>query len=386
MLTPSRFFNISNNTSKSLEIVGLKDPTGNYYTPIQHPAILAYENMSSKDRLDASTEFLEAKNSNFWNSVPEISAESINSLVQVRTDFPKILKSDWIRLIKLYAFECETQRAELEVGALISYHRKTHTTRILVPEQTVTKASVDWAISSSKTLKFLDGTDLPYEEYKAEWDFLGMTHSHNTMFTSPSSVDDTFEVGTPAKPLPTGVHILVGSFSSYSMYEEIQPNFEVYPSVSHAGRRYKVGNLSELVELDISEKDWVTYTFDESVLSLIHTIKTYSHNTYQKPSYGTPKYSFGMTKIKKKVEALKDLSAIYPTDNTREFLATQAYDVLEELLGILATDLGEDTLNILDVVESNLDFVPEKSNSVDLGFPLGFEDPFFVGDSNNGYS
>ena len=230
----------------------IKSSNAKYWVPIDHPVVNGFGQLDLDGQVQANRELLQSINLDFWADLPENLEKAIKSTVSLNlSNFKPIPVSDWVSLIKLYSAFCvkaETNQ-ELEVGGLIIVNRQDNQLRVVIPEQKVTKASVDWSIlgkniTDRKKIFFLDGTPISYEELKADWDILGVTHSHNTMGAFPSGVDDRCEISdSKGKECPTGVHILVGSFSQFANYANEEPNYEVYASISHLAQRHKSRGL-----------------------------------------------------------------------------------------------------------------------------------------------
>jgi len=288
MLTKSRVFSVDPEKPKSIKVSAVKSEDNQVYVSLDHPVVMGFEPLTPQEQILANTEYLQAIDKNFWDTINKAPKDTITKAITLKEDFIKIPSSDWVALIKLYADFCKTNSSELEVGGLIICNKTTKELRIVIPEQVVTKASIDWSISktANKKIYFLDGTELPYVDLKSQWDFMGMTHSHNTMFTSPSGTDDMFELGTTSKPLPTGLHILVGSFSAYENYEFVPPKYDVFASISHLGHRHRIEDLSKIIDLP-DEQEYLLHTFAPEVLKVITTY-TYK-TTYTAGSF--PAYS-----------------------------------------------------------------------------------------------
>ena len=296
--TDSRAFQKVEGESNTLRTSVFKGDKGGYYVSIDHPVISGFSKLDSDAVFTANREYLQSINRDFWAKLPELPEDGLKKTVAIKENLQPISKEDWIALIKLYSAFCQkagNNRQELEVGGLLVCHKKTKQIRIVIPQQRVTKASVDWSIlgqnlTTEKKIFFLDGTPVTYTQLKTEWDVLGVTHSHNTMFTSPSGTDDTCEVRDSKGILPTGLHILVGSFKEYSTFKNLEPKYEVYASIAHLGHRSRVEAWEGLVE-EYTKEDWENNTFDDKVLQAI-TIPTYKVPSYNIPpkrkTYFTP--------------------------------------------------------------------------------------------------
>ncbi len=269
--TPSRVFvKVDDN---SLRPAAIRAKDSGYFVPVNHKVVSGFTPLTPAEQLQASRELLQAQSMDFWATLPELEKKDIVSLVQLSDNFKPIPKEEWIALIKLYSeFCCDTSFGnELEVGALIIVHRETSQLRIVVPEQKVTKTSVDWSITGKsindqKKIRFLNGDLISFQDLKKDWDILGISHSHNTMFTSPSAVDNKYEVGTEKDYCPTGVHILVGSFKNYDGYKDEEPEYSIYASISHLGRRTKIEEGIEALVEPYTKEDWKAWTFHADVL------------------------------------------------------------------------------------------------------------------------
>lgn len=395
-LTNSRAFYRVDDTTLRLAIVKSQG-SDKHWTAIDHPVVSAFEKMTDVDKYLASREYLKSINKDFWDKCAEVESELVEGLVTIREDFGKIPAKDWISLLKLYASFCITGgNSDLEVGGLIISNLDTKQLRIVIPQQVVTKASVDWSITSeglnSKTsLRFLDGEELSYTDFKEKWSLVGITHSHNTMFTSPSGVDDRYEVGTKAKPLPTGVHLLVGSFANYQNYETVVPIYDVFSSVSHGGVRYQVQNRYEIIE-EFEERDWIKYTFNPVVLDLISTKTPVVVN--KKYVFPTPsnlqikKSNTALDAYQLKMDGLEDLWLT--SDNTtkaaKTLLLSNAYGLLTDIISFLVDDLGEDIKDVQEEIDSvfpedtKSNFYPYLQEEPLEDFPIGFSDPFHWSD------
>jgi hypothetical protein len=76
---------------------------------------------------------------------------------------------------------------------------KTKQLDFAIPEQKVTSGSIDWNmlgknLDLKKKVYFLDGSFVTAAELLDQYDIMGITHSHNVLFTSPSSTDDRYEI------------------------------------------------------------------------------------------------------------------------------------------------------------------------------------------------
>lgn len=365
MYTNSRaFLKVDKST---LRPVVIKTDKVNFFVPLDHPAVVGYSLLSPEEKFQASQELLQAQNLDFWSKLPEYNDTQVKNTVQLRNDFQKIPKSDWIRLIKLYAHFCgdSSFAQELEVGALLVIHRETRQLRVVVPEQKVTKASVDWSILGSnikdeKKLRFLTGEEITYGDLKKDYDNLGITHSHNTMFTSPSGTDDSYEVSHQGKSCPTGVHILVGSFKNFTAYKRKEPTYDVYPSISHLGQRFKIEELSSLVE-EYTTEDWLKYDFDEIILGgITQQVYTYQAPAKKYPQIPPRNYSSYSGKnqtdkwaLDKRLEGLNYLYESLKNKTHKganDVLVEQTYKSLEDALDLLYFGLGEDAVVIQEKV------------------------------------
>lgn len=424
-LTNSRAFDKTSDTNLKLTAVKSTDKT--FFVPIDHPCVLGFEPMTLTDRLQANDEYLNAINQNFWDKIPEIDKSKISGTVQVRNDFTKIPASDWAALIKLYSYFCAdtSTGSDLEVGGLIICNNDTKELRIAIPTQTVTKASVDWSITgnnitSNKKIFFLDGEELEYDDFKENWHLIGITHSHNTMFTSPSATDDQYEVGTKQKPLPTGIHILCGSFKNFvgpkpsdPTYQYVEPDYEVYASVSHLGERFKIANIGELIDLP-SETEYIMNDFEEDILKIITVPKPKPITKYVSPkktykSPGTTSFYYPAQRgpsqadkvfqdrlgrlddIGADLTGIKHLStARHKSKEASQFVVRSAYDLLDELIEFLYNDLVQEPQEIFEAISNRFDDDVEDGSTVvditpdveaDMNLPEEFHtNPFFIGD------
>lgn len=368
-LSSSRVFEIKNN--KTLSLRAIKSDKNRYYVGIDHPVVLGYEPMTECSRLEASTEYLDAVNKNFWEEALESSEDLIHMAVGLSDNFIKMPASDWVNLIKLYSYFCE-KGSGLEVCGLLICRNSDKQVRVVIPEQVVTKVSVDWSLKDkSSKIYFLDGEELPKDEYEKNWSLLGITHSHNTMFTSPSGTDDTYEVGTIDSPLPTGVHILVGSFSNFDDWKNSEPAYEVYSSISHLGRRYRIESLDSLREFP-NETEYCMNSFDEVILDLITTPKAVASKKFIAPKI--TKKSRKLDLLEEKSDSLRNLLPASPS--AEKFLIDEAYGLLDEVALFLHEELGESIQDIVDSVVLASDLEDLSTEQYTNFFEKG--DPFYV--------
>lgn len=343
----------------SLVLAAIQDEDGQLYAPLQHSVVSALSPVAEAIRSQAVQEFLQAQKLDFWKDAPQYDKKAVEGCVSLK-QFNPIPKKEWVALIKLYSHFCASTSLsnELEVGALILVHKETNSLRIAIPDQYVTKASVNWSIeeiSASKTkwIYFLDGTKALWSQLDSEYYILGVSHSHNTMATHPSGQDNLCEIFDPQKGIkPTGVHILVGSFRNFHSFHEQIPQFEVYASISHEGKRHQIPDYSVLVESGW-EEEWCQWTFHESVLSAIRKT-VYGGYNYTVPQKNTP------TKTPNKQPDLN--AGLAPLASVNRFVranpkyvAVDAFllyfkSILSETLTLLY-DAGADEEELLEIVQ-----------------------------------
>lgn len=435
MFTSSRAFKISED---KLTTSVIKTETS-YYVPIDHPVVAAFVPLDQEGQIQASRELLQSKNIDFWSQLAELPEKTVKSTVDIQNDFKPVPKEDWISLIKLYAAFCQKagSQKELEVGGLLLVNREDKQLRVVIPEQTVTKASVSWQIlgknlNDRKKIFFLDGTQLSYEDFKENWDLLGVTHSHNTMTAVPSGVDDTCEVSERGKDCPTGIHVLVGEFKDFSDYTATEPKYTVYSSISHLGKRYRLEAWESLVE-DYNASDWLNATFSDKVLTSIRVpaIQTYrpfykkpaNNKTFgpvttysgfpratQRPKDYTGKAAPGnnnYSKLWNHQRAVDGLNHLFSWQRNQshqgadDILLDSAYETLESVLDFLYHAMLEDPESVAERVRDYFSEMGEVVNvdldSPDNSFPTDNEianlvqedlstiqDPFYVSDEIGG--
>jgi proteasome lid subunit RPN8/RPN11 len=267
---------------------------GRYFCPMQHPVFLGYTEMTDQDRHMTNEEFLTFQDLNFWNLQP--SPVDPSKVITSTGTFQKVPKEDWIKTIKLFAHFCRNDGFpnELEVGLILALHNESQTLRLLVPKQSVTKASVNWTISDIKSdtqVMDLDGNLIVMSDYTP----VGVFHSHNTFGAFPSSVDNTCEVkDTAGKIIPTGFHMILGNFKNYENYEFDEPTFDTYSSFSHLGVRHQVTSektFEFFVSDDFSVEEYQQNTFSTNILTIITRSTVWSGKVYTGKSYATRPYS-----------------------------------------------------------------------------------------------
>lgn len=139
---------------------------------------------------------------------------------------PAELWSAWIKL----CFHFVRNENGVEVGCRILRHTDDHSQwRILIPEQRVSGGSVR-VLTCDNSLDLITGEVI--ETYPPEnWMPMGTSHSHNTMSSFFSSVDDSTELGDP------GMHVVVGDIdinaNTYTMLASITAHQKRY-IIDHA--------------------------------------------------------------------------------------------------------------------------------------------------------
>ena len=332
---------------------------GEYHTLFNHPIIQGLSPMTPLDRVQASIEMLEERQANFWKEAPQIDEKEFKSFVSIKeSGFKKIKAQDWVALLKLYSHFCQSPqfKSNLEVGALIVINRETQQLDFAIPEQKVTSGSIDWNmlgknLDLKKKVYFLDGSFVTAAELMDNYDIMGITHSHNVLFTSPSSTDDKYEIKDKDGICPSGVFILVGSFKNFQDWENKIPEYQVYTSIGHEGQRYQI-QVEDLVE-PFTQEDWQAWTFDRSILGAITVGSSWSSSSSSAWTKAKSKYAVNpTTKVQKKLntyqssfEGLEQLEASRGEtrkEQTTSVLKEAAFALFENVVDLLFMELDED--------------------------------------------
>ncbi len=122
---------------------------------------------------------------------------------ELHADPPRIPELLWNAWVKL-CFHLVEKDNGVEVGCrILRCISKPSEWRILIPDQSVTGASVH-SEGFDHSIDLITGETIP--SYPPEdWQPMGTSHSHNTMESFFSATDDSTELGDP------GLHIVVGS-------------------------------------------------------------------------------------------------------------------------------------------------------------------------------
>jgi hypothetical protein len=380
---------------------------GEYHTLLNHPVIQGLSPMTPLDQVQASTEMLEEKQANFWKEVPQIDEEEFKSFISIKeSGFKKVKAQDWVALLKLYSYFCQSPqfKSNLEVGALIVICRETKQLDFAIPEQKVTSGSIDWNmlgknLDLKKKVYFLDGSFVTAAELLDKYDIMGITHSHNVLFTSPSSTDDRYEIKDKDGICPSGVFILVGSFKDFQDWENKTPQYEVYTSIGHEGQRYQI-QVEDLVE-PFTQEDWLAWTFDRSILGAITLGNTWPSSS---SAWGAAKSKYAVSatnKIQKRLsssqfafEGIQQLAADrgeLNKEQTTSVLKDSTYRLLDSIIDLLFMELDEDPDTIFGslvdyfaqfgqeyIFEEVQDYTSKKIEKAELELEDDIFSPFFV--------
>lgn len=397
--TPSRFFEVVD--GNKLKIVAAKTAAG-YYTKMDHPVLAGFIPADEEEINLANREYLQAVNQDFWKSVPEADEQAVKKAIVLKKDLNPLLKEDWIRLIKLYSHFCSLPATEfdqqLEAGCLFVVENSTLRLRVLIPKQEVSKVVFKWSTvndflnkTTQPTLMFLDGTSLSFKDFQDNYTLLGVNHSHNTMRAFPSHTDDTCEVkDAKGKFMPSGFHMILGGFSGFQDWENVEPDYEIYASLAHLGIRQVYQDWMSLIE-EYNAEDWKSITFDKKVLDLITKPKpVYTNNWWRrKPAPKTPQTSnssfysgyiggypsststsfshnkppyTGTSKVAKfnnstrALEGWKNLndSSVIPHNASNEILEKALYEILEDLVDHAYLSFGLEPVDLVNAVVEQL--------------------------------
>jgi hypothetical protein len=192
----------------------------------------------------------------------EIPEEALTSF-QLHDDPPVIPAELWSAWIKL-AFHFVKGENGVEVGARIMRHAEHHDQwRFLIPRQLVDGASVEVA-STDNAIDLLSG-EVVATYPPEDWVSFGSTHSHNTMSSFFSPVDDSTELGDP------GLHIVIGDVNPEKM------TYTLKASITAHRKRYIIDHDKVL---DTTPQ---TTDFHPAVLSNVgHTpLRQYAYSSSQ---------------------------------------------------------------------------------------------------------
>jgi hypothetical protein len=200
---------------------------------------------------------------------------------QLREDIHRIPSDLWAKWVKLCFYFVNKVPDTVEVSTRILRSSEDPSKyRFLVPYQKVSAASVkaeDFDIS----IDLETGEEIT--QYPPEgWIPVGSSHSHNTMDSFFSSIDDKYELNDP------GIHIVVGSIDTEKM------KYTIAASVVGSRRRFEV-SYDKLIDATPSPGqefhpkviDYVDYS--KPVTKFVPWTKKVSSTTYKNPHYNNPK-------------------------------------------------------------------------------------------------
>lgn len=146
---------------------------------------------------------------------------------ELKENIHRIPAELWAKWIKLCFYYVDKVQSSVEVSMRILRSEENPSVyRFLIPKQKVSGASVR-VDSFDEAIDIDTGEEIT--QYPPEgWVPVGSSHSHNTMQSFFSGVDDKYELGDP------GIHIVVGSIDTKNM------KYTIAASVVGNGRRFEV--------------------------------------------------------------------------------------------------------------------------------------------------
>lgn len=193
--------------------------------------------------------------------------------IQINPDFPKIPAELWSPYIELCFFMCpegkklntKFHESQLEVQVCLLRDAETRTKwKIVVPKQQVSGVSVKAELAENIDIV----TGEKYKQFPPHgWVHAGSSHSHNTMDSFFSSIDDKSELTIP------GLHIVIGSINhSTHTYS--------YESSVVLRKTRKVVELEEVLNIELA-KNIPLIDFHPDVIDYIDTVVSANRKLYK---------------------------------------------------------------------------------------------------------